>query len=156
MNGSRAIVFAFAMLVASAAAGRAQTMNVNYYYFSSYQCDPLSCVEQTPTPVYSGYARVNLNAVCTIPSEATHPLSGTASAVVGGVGTCHSAYTPYALIERNTIIVPIDSCNENSVDTATFTAEVWSASGTVLFSTSAKVQCNFQTTGKQQSGSLPC
>ena len=136
--------------------GQAQTMDVHYYYFSQFQCDPLSCQEQTPTPVFTGYTIVNLNATCTVPGGANHPFTGSAKAAVGSNGVCHSPYTPFSEVSRWTHIIPIDSCDENSVDGVDFIAEIFDSSGKVIFRADASGGCDGSNSGVTKIGSQPC
>jgi len=131
-------------------AARAQTN----FIFSSFQCDPSSCIDETPIPVFQGLALVTFDSTCT--GGAITGISGRAKAVVGDIGQCRDPYTPHAEIDRYRSTYLDDCGNPYSVDSETEIAEIKNAGGAIVFLDEAGVSCDGGTTGPTSNGSRPC
>src|SRR5262245_12712151 len=102
------------------------------FVFSSFQCDPLSCINRTPFPVFQGSASVSFDGTCTGGAVAggIHLL---ASAVIGIPIPCSTPYTPEAKASKQTIELLDDFGCEYSVDTVLNVVTVYDAFGINVF-----------------------
>lgn len=132
----------------SAPMGRA-----NDFVFSSFQCDPSTCVEQTlPTEV--GSAFVSFNATCT--GGIVGNLEGSALAQVGIPEPCAVPYVAKALIEQSTTTQLDDFGCPYNLSTVKQTAEVLTPLGTIVYSTEAGIDCQGGKFGPTNNGTKPC
>src|ERR1700746_1488148 len=69
------------------------------FTFSSFQCDPSSCVEQT-LPTESGSAFVSFNATCT--GGAIGGIEGSALARIGIPEPCSAPFVAKAIVQQST------------------------------------------------------
>jgi hypothetical protein len=143
-------VFSFAVFsVLFAPAARATD-----FVFSSFQCDPSSCVERTPVPVTQGSAFVSFNGTCT--GGAVAGIEAFASAQVGTPNPCQSPYTPEAKISIQTTEQLDDFGCEYAIDTEINAFNIYDASGINVFHNSSGTSCDGGTTGPFTAGSRPC
>src|SRR5437016_5754098 len=67
------------------------------FLFSSFQCDPASCRQETPIPVLQGSASVSFTSTCT--GGAVSGIEGETKSFVGVPTACSSSFTPRASVE---------------------------------------------------------
>jgi hypothetical protein len=128
---------------------RAQTN----FLLSTFQCDPSSCVEQSPPDVV-GSAFVSYNAACT--GGAVGSFEGSASSVVGKDGPCNSPFVAKAQVTRSRQTQLDDFGCPYDVDSVTQTAQVLTPLQVIVFSTEGGVSCDGGTFGPTNNGTRPC
>lgn len=124
------------------------------FVFSSFQCDPSSCIEQTPVPVTQGSVFVSFNGTCT--GGAVAGIEAFASAQVGIPEPCQTAYTPQAKIAVTRSELLDDFGCEYFVDTEINRFDIFDATGVNVFNSSSGAACDGSTTGPFQVGFRPC
>ena len=140
-------ITAVTLLVGSA---KAQTN----YVFTSFQCTPSSCIEETPIPVVQGGVAVSFTSTCS--GGIVSGISGQASAVIGINGECPVPYTPHAEVDKSTT-TELDDCGDPyNVDSETEIAEIKSVLGTIVWLDEAGASCDGGTFGPTNNGTKPC
>jgi hypothetical protein len=124
------------------------------FIFSSFQCDPGSCKNQTTAPVFQGTVTVTFNGTCT--GGAVAGIEAFATSFVGVPGPCEVPYTPFAQVEVSRETLLDDFGCPYDVDTETNIADVLDVLGNVVFNTSSSTSCDGSTSGPFTVGTRPC
>jgi hypothetical protein len=123
------------------------------FVFSSFQCDPSECIEQT-VPVTQGSAFVSFNATCT--GGAVGEISGSASIVIGVPTACNAPYVAYAQVQQSTQTLLDDFGCAYDLSSETQIAKIFNSAGTLVFDDEAGVDCQGGTFGPTNNGLRPC
>lgn len=128
------------------------TAHATDFVFSSFQCDPSSCVELT-LPTTTGSAFVSYNATCTagVPS-----IEGSALAKVGDPEPCPRPYVAKALIEQSMTTQLDDFGCPYNLSIVTQTAQILTPFLVVVFNDQLTVDCQGGITGPTLNGTKPC
>jgi hypothetical protein len=124
------------------------------FVFSSFQCDPVSCIETTAVPVTQGSVSVSFNGTCT--GGVVAGIEAFATAQVGIPNPCQSPYTPRAQISINEQELLDDFGCTYLVDTEINRFDIFDASGINVFNNSSGSSCDGSTTGPFTAGTRPC
>jgi hypothetical protein len=145
------LVFIATSAVLIAPVVQAQTSS---FLFSSFQCDPLSCKEQTLLPVFVGTASVSFTSSCS--GGAVSGLEGDTISRVGVPTACSTALTPRASVETFRT-EHLDDCGiPFFVDTVRQNSDVLDALGDVIFHKDLEASCDGGTGGPIVVGEKPC
>jgi len=145
----KASALLFSLILMACSPSRAQN-----YIFSSYQCDPTSCVEIGPAAKTESVL-VTFTGVCT-GGAVENPLNLSAYSFVEN---CSVPYIPYASTEVSRLeLYNEDGCSpyEYEVDYVTPTTEIFTASGQVYWYQEVTYGCDGSTTGVTTFGTKPC
>jgi hypothetical protein len=147
-------VFGFLLIwIAVAPLANAQTN----FTLASFQCDPISCAEQTgPTTV--GTAFVSYNATCNGGIIAS--IEGSAKSVIGLDEPCSTPYIAKAQVSTSrTTQNEVDGCGndvEIVIDTIITNEQILTVLGTTVFNFTQGISCDNATFGPTTSGLAPC
>ncbi len=122
------------------------------------QCDPISCDENSGGfPVITGYYIVNFYGTC-YPAYGAPSWPLTMRASVSVTNCKPPGVEAAAAVQYSTINYPEDVCPPHyyAVDYETAIAEVFSASGVVLYHNSLTEGCDGSRSGPTQIGTAPC
>jgi len=123
------------------------------FVFSSFQCDPSQCIEQT-MPITVGSAFVSFNATCT--GGMVGSIEGSALAQIGVPNPCPAPYIAYAQIQQSTQTLLDDFGCPYDLSSVTQTAKIFSAAGVQVYSDVGGVDCQGGTFGPTNDGTKPC
>jgi hypothetical protein len=123
------------------------------FVFSSFQCDPSECIEQT-APTTVGTAFVSFNATCT--GGAVSTIEGSALAQIGVPEPCTAPFIAFAQIQQSTTTELDDFGCPFNLSSVTQTAKVFSAAGVQVFSDVGGSDCQGGTFGPTNDGTKPC
>ena len=124
------------------------------YVLSSLQCNPLSCDERTPFPVFQGSVFVSYDATCT--GGKVSSISGRAFSQIGVPEACPTPYTPHAQIKTKSTLLMDDFGCVYEVDSIIEIAEVFDASGSLILHEDTSVSCDAGTGPVFIVGNRPC
>lgn len=124
------------------------------FVISSFQCDPSSCTERTPSPVFQATVFVSFNGVCT--GGAVGGIESFATAFVGAPTPCKVPFTPVARIVIDESEFLDDFGCPFLVDTVTENADVLDVIGDTVFHRETGAACDGSTSGPFSAGSQPC
>lgn len=123
------------------------------FVFSSFQCDPSECIEQTG-PRTVGTAFVSFNATCT--GGVVNTIEGSAQAQIGVPDACTLPYIAFAQIQQSTETELDDFGCPYDLSTVTQIASVFTAAGVQVFSDQGGSDCQGGTFGPTNDGTKPC
>lgn len=129
------------------------TSRATDFVFSSFQCDPTSCQEQT-VPVVAGTAFVSYDATCT--GGAVPGFSGSAKSQVGVNGPCNSLFIAQAQVQQSTTTQLDDFGCPFNLSTATAIAQILTPLGVPVFTDTFSVSCDGGISGPTNNGERPC
>lgn len=128
------------------------------FIFSSFQCDPISCVNELP-PTLQGEVTASFNGTCT--GGAIGGIEGFAKSQVGVTPTGESApcSTPYIprvafVVHRSELLD--DFCDVYSLDTVTESADVLDPLRDLVFHREISSSCDGGVTPVARIGTQPC
>lgn len=124
------------------------------FVFSSFQCDPLSCEERTPFPVFQATVNVTFDGTCT--GGAVGGIESFATTFVGLPNPCPVPFTPIARIQVDTARLLDDFGCLFFVDTVTESSEVQDVIGNPVFFRSTGASCDGGLTAPLSAGTKPC
>ena len=121
--------------------------------FTSFQCDPVSCVEQGPAET-QGDVTVNFVGYCS--GTIVPVLAVNAQTVIGVPVPCKVPYIPYALVQTSQQEY-LDDCGvPYYIDHVTPNAELFTAGETLVFHVDATYGCDGSQTSPIVFGTKPC
>lgn len=128
------------------------------FIFSSYQCDPISCVNELP-PTVEGQVTASFNGQCT--GGAIGGIEGFAKSQVGITPTgepapCSKPYIPRVSFEVHRSQELNDFCEAYSLDTVTENADVLDALRNLVFHREISSSCDGGVTPVERIGTQPC
>lgn len=124
------------------------------FVFSSFQCDPLSCDERTPFPVFQATVNVTFDGACT--GGVVGGIESFATTFVGLKAPCPVAFTPIAHIEVDRSSQLDDFGCIFFVDTVTESSEITDILGNTVFFKSSGASCDGGLSGPFSAGIKPC
>jgi hypothetical protein len=123
------------------------------FVFSSFQCDPSSCSEQTlPTEV--GSSLVSFNATCT--GGVVGDIEGSALAQVGIPEACSTPYVAKAQVQQSTTTQLDDFGCPFNLSSVTQIAQILTPFLVPVFTDKAGLDCQGGTFGPTNNGDKPC
>ena len=146
------LAFAFVYLLAFGAF-LSSPSHAQGFVFSSFQCDPSSCAEQTG-PTVAGSAFVSFNSTCT--GGIIAGIDGSALARIGIPDACTTPFIAKAAVEQSTTTQLDDFGCTFNLSSVTQTAEILTPFLTVVFTDEQGSDCQGGTSGPTNNGTKPC
>jgi len=155
---NRILVAACLGTVIIALAPSVQAQSSPDFIFSSYQCDPVSCVNELP-PTVEGQVTASFNGQCT--GGAIGGIEGFAKSQVGITPTgesapCSKPYIPHVSFEVHRSQELNDFCEVYSLDTVTENADVLDAFRNLVFHREISSSCDGGVSPVERIGTQPC